>query len=333
MRITFKGMVMRIVFMGTPGFACPALEALRRAGHEVVLVVTKPDKPRGRSDKPVPPEVKRVALSHGLPLLQPEEVNAPEVLEKMREARPDIIVTAAFGQKIGRELLAIPKMGGVNVHPSLLPMYRGAAPISWAIIRGETETGVTIFKMAERLDAGEIISQVATPIRPDETAGELTERLAGLGADLLVKTLEAIAAGRASYRPQDPQAATRAPMLKKEDGAVDWTRPAAELHNFVRGMTPWPGAYTFRAMEGGAQPLRVALLAAAATPGDPAPGVAPGTVVGVDKTGIAVMTGQGVLQILRLKPAGGRELSAEEYVRGHSTKPGDKFVKLETSGD
>ena len=323
-------MTMRIVFMGTPGFACPPLEALLRAGHEVTLVVTKPDKPRGRSGHPVPPEVKQVALRHGLAVLQPEDVNAPEALARIREAAPDVIVTAAFGQKLGSELLTIPRMGGVNVHASLLPRYRGAAPINWAIIKGETETGVTIFKMAERLDAGEIISQAAAPIHPDETAGELTERLAVLGADLLVRTLEDLAAGRAACRPQDPQGATRAPMLKKGDGAIDWTRPAAELRNFVRGMTPWPGAFTFHVRGDHPEPLRVTLLATAAEAGGAAQGAEAGTVVGVDKTGIAVATGGGILRILRLKPAGGRELPAEEYVHGHATRPGDRFAKLET---
>ena len=321
---------MRIVFMGTPAFACPSLEALLRAGHEIALVVTKPDKPRGRSGRPMPPEVKRAALSHGLPVLQPEDVNAPDFLAKFCEAAPDVIVTAAFGQKLGNELLAIPRMGGVNVHPSLLPKYRGAAPINWAIIRGEAETGVTIFRMAQRLDAGEIISQVATPIHPDETAGELTGRLAALGAEALVKTLADMAAGRASCRPQAPQGATRAPMLKKEDGAMDWTRPADELRNFVRGMTPWPGAFTFHAGGAAPQPMRVTVLSTAAAT-DPVPGAAPGVVLGVDKSGIAVATGRGILRILRLKPAGGRELSAEEYVRGHLTRPGDRFVRLETT--
>jgi methionyl-tRNA formyltransferase len=319
---------MRIVFMGTPRFACPALEALQRAGHDIVLVITKPDKPRGRSGQPMPSEVKRVAQGMKLRLLQPEDVNAPEVLSAVREARPDVLVTAAFGQKLGNDLLSIPKLGGVNVHASLLPKYRGAAPINWAIIRGETETGVTIFGMRERIDAGEIISQVARPIRPDETAGKLTERLAALGAELLVKTLDDVAAGRATYRAQDAKAATLAPMLKKEDGAIDWTRSAVELGNFVRGMTPWPGAFTFHVGSSGAVPQRVTVLAVEAVASDPNLSAAPGTVAEVAQDYFAVATGSGSLRILRLKPAGGRELSAAEFLRGHPTKLGDKFVRI-----
>ena len=212
---------MRIVFMGTPRFACASLEALRRAGHGIAAVVTQPDRPRGRSGRPMPSEVKRLAETMGLPVLQPEKVNAPEILDRVREARPDLIVTAAFGQKLGKELLGIPRLGCFNVHASLLPKYRGAAPINWAILRGEAETGVTIFRRQEQIDAGEIVSQAATPISADETAGELTERLAALAADLLVRTVADIAEGKAVYRTQDPSAATRAPMLKKEDGDVD----------------------------------------------------------------------------------------------------------------
>ncbi len=312
--------------MGTPEFACPSLDALRNARHDVALVVTRPDKPRGRSGKPVPSEVKQAARRHALPVIEPEDVNAPEAVERIRQTAPDIIVTAAFGQKLGSEVLAIPKLGGVNVHASLLPKYRGAAPINWAIVRGETETGITIFRMAERLDAGEIIAQTATPIQPDETAGELSARLAGLGAELLVKVLDDLGGGRAAFRAQDPKAATRAPMLKKEDGEIDWTRPAEELRNFVRGMTPWPGAFTFRAGAESAEPERVILLSAAAAAEESAAGAAPGTVLGVSKTSIAVATGRGVLHVQRLKPAGGRELTAEEYVRGHATKPGDAFT-------
>jgi methionyl-tRNA formyltransferase len=320
-------MVMRIVFMGTPRFSCPALEALRRTGHEVALVVTQPDKPRGRSGRPAPSEVKQLAQRLGLPIAQPEDVNAAEVLSKVREVRPDVTVTAAYGQRLGNDLLAVPRLGGINVHASLLPKYRGAAPIAWAIVGGETKTGITIFRMAERMDAGEIIAQAATPIGPDETAGELTERLASLGAELLVKTLEDLAAGRAAFRPQDPKAATRAPMLKKEDGAIDWTRPAAELRNVVRGMTPWPGAFTYH-LAAGRDPIRLSLLAVEAVAADEQPYLEPGTVVTVTKGGISVAAGRGQLRLLRLKPAGGRELSAEEYARGHATRPGDRFVRM-----
>ena len=318
---------MRIVFMGTPRFSCPALEALRKAGHDVALVVTKPDKPRGRSGRPAPPEVKELARRLGLRIIQPEDVNSVDAQGRVREAGPDVIVTAAFGQKLGNELLAIPRLGGINVHASLLPKYRGAAPINWAILRGESETGITIFRMAERMDAGEIISQAAIPIGPAETAGELTERLAALGADLLVKALDDLAAGRATFRPQDLQGATRAPMLKKEDGAVDWTRPAPDLCNFVRGMTPWPGAFTHH-LGAGREPIRLALLAVEAVPADDQPYLGPGTVATVAKGCVTVATGRGLLRILRLKPAGGRELSAEEYARGHATRPGDRFLRM-----
>ncbi len=233
--------------MGTPGFAAPALRALVEAGHEVRLVVTQPDRPKGRSGKPVPPPVKELAVSLGIPVFQPEKVRRPDAIDEIRKTGPDALVVAAFGQILPKALLDVPRLGGLNVHASLLPSYRGAAPINWAIINGEEKTGITIMLMDEGMDTGAILASEETPILPEDTAGTLTERLSGIGAGLIVKTLVEFEAGRITPAKQDDSKATCAPILKKETGRIDWSRAAREIERKVRGLDPWPGAYTYRA--------------------------------------------------------------------------------------
>jgi len=235
---------LRLIFMGTPEFAVPSLQALVRQGYQVAAVFTQPDRPAGRGQKLSPPPVKRLAQEYGLPVYQPEKLRAPEVVQLIRELKPEVIVVVAYGKIIPQEIIDIPPLGIINVHASLLPKYRGAAPIQWAIAEGETRTGVTTMRIDAGLDTGDILLARETEIEPEETAVELSERLARMGAELLIETLEGLRQGRIQPRPQDHRLATLAPMLKKEDGKIDWRWPAQKIHNRVRGFQPWPGAYT-----------------------------------------------------------------------------------------
>jgi methionyl-tRNA formyltransferase len=234
---------MRLVFMGTPGFAVPTLERAVEAGHEVAAVFTQPDRPKGRGQKESMPAVKEAARRLGLKVHQPERVRHPEVVEQLRALAPDAMVVVGYGQILPQAILDIPPMGIINVHASLLPKYRGAAPIQWAIARGETRTGVTTMKIDAGLDTGDVLLQWETEIGPEETAVELGIRLAAAGGDLLVKTLEEL--GRIAPQKQDTARATHAPILKKEDGRIDWSMDAQEIVNRVRGLVPWPGCYGF----------------------------------------------------------------------------------------
>jgi methionyl-tRNA formyltransferase len=234
---------MRLIFMGTPAFAVPALERIAEAGHNVVAVFTQPDRPKGRSKELAMPPVKQAALRLGLPVFQPERVRTPEVVEQIRSLAPEVIVVVGYGQIIPKSILDIPPHGIINVHASLLPKYRGAAPIQWAIARGETHTGVTTMKINEGLDTGDILLQWETDIGPQENAVDLSVRLAAAGADLLVKTLDALPS--ITPIPQDHSQASYAPILKKEDGKIDWRLSAKEILNRIRGFEPWPGAYGF----------------------------------------------------------------------------------------
>lgn len=295
---------MRVLFYGTPEFALPTLEALLRH-HTVVAVVTQPDRPAGRGRRLTPPPVKVRALAAGLPVLQPARLRDPGWDVRLRAFAPDVAVVVAFGQILPRAVLEVPARGSINVHASLLPRYRGAAPIAWAIIRGERETGVTTFLMDEGLDTGPILLQRATPIHPEETAGELAARLAVLGAELLLETLARL--DTLVPRPQDPAAATLAPRLTREDGALDWRRPAVELVNRVRGCNPWPGAFT--AAPGG----RLLLWRARALAG-PAE-APPGTLVA--RAGELVVTaGEGAVLPLEVQPENRRVMTWGEYLRG-----------------
>ena len=236
---------MRIVFMGTPGFAVPSLERLIQAGHTVCGVFCQPDKPVGRhQNKLQAPPVKQAALAHGIPVFQPTKLRDGTALAQLKELDPELIVVAAYGRILPDDILNLPPMGCINVHSSLLPKYRGAAPINWAVINGETETGVTIMYMATELDAGDIIAQASTPIDPDETVETLHDRLAQMGGELLVKTVADLAAGTAARTPQDESKVTFAPLLSRALSPIDWTKPAKAIHDQVRGLTPWPATST-----------------------------------------------------------------------------------------
>jgi methionyl-tRNA formyltransferase len=257
--------------------------------------------------------VKAFAVERGLAVRQTDHVNEAVFVDAVAALRPEAIVVTAFGQQLGRRLLRLPRHGCINVHASLLPRHRGAAPIAHAILAGDDETGVTIMQMVPRMDAGDVLAQEATPIGPRETAGELTARLAELGARLLTRALDDLAAGRIEPTPQDHAAATEAPSLRKSDGAIDWTRPAGYLDRFVRAMTPWPGAFTFWTPPG-KPPLRLVVVEAEAVPGDAAE---PGRVAATDKGRLTVETGDGLLAIRRLQPAGKRPMAAADFLRGH----------------
>lgn len=301
---------MRILFMGTPDFAVPSLEALVQAGHQVCGVFTQPDKPKNRGMKLLPPPVKVCAQSHEIPVYQPTKLRDGTALALIQELAPELIVVAAYGRILPDDILAAPPVGCINVHSSLLPAYRGAAPINWAILNGDGETGVTIMHMAHDLDAGDIIAQTATPIGPDETAPELYDRLARLGAELLVKTVADLAAGTASRTPQDHSRATLAPMLSKELSAMDWNRTAHQLHNQVRGLIPWPAAVT--TLSGS----RCKVFSTTILEGNTQ--AVPGTILRADKAGIDVACGEGtILRIDELQPDGGKRMKAADYLRGH----------------
>lgn len=295
---------MRIVFMGTPDFAVPCLQRLLEDGHEVPAVFTQPDKPVGRHAVLTPPPVKQLALSHGIPVYQPTKMRDGTVAALLRELAPDCLVVVAYGRILPQEILDVPPRGCVNIHGSLLPLYRGAAPIQWSVIRGETVTGVTSMFMDAGMDTGDIIDTLTTPIGENETAGELFERLAPLGARLLSTTLAAIADGTVTRRPQNDAEATMAPMLEKAMGRLDLTRPARELHNQVRGMNPWPGAFC----TAGGKTLKIHETRVTAGSG------APGTLLCADP--VTVACGEGALQLVTVQPEGKPRMAAEAWLRG-----------------
>ena len=316
---------MRIVFLGTPDFSVPPLEALHGGGHDVVLVVSRPDMRRGRGRRPAPTPLKAAALRMGLPVYQPPTVNEPCAVERLRGARPDVGVVVAYGEVLKREVLSVPREGFLNLHASLLPKYRGAAPINWAIIQGETETGVTVQRMTPELDAGAILAQQSVTIGEDDTAGDLHDRLCERGTELLLDVVQRLSRGEALHeRPQDPAQMSYAPKLTKQDGYIEWHRTAAELRNRVRGLTPWPGA--FCCFVGRDRTEDVTVLEVALGPTSDGT-VAPGTVLSADdREGIVVQTGQETVIIEKLKPASGRAMTAADFVHGHAVAPGDRFV-------
>lgn len=305
---------MKIIFMGTPEFAVPSLLALKDDGYEIAAVVTRIDKPSGRGRSMAAPAVKLAALDRGLDVLQPKRVRDPQFIETLRALNPDMIVVAAYGQILPKDILTLPRYGCVNVHASLLPAYRGAAPINWAIIRGDGETGITIMQMDEGMDTGDILLQEALPIGRDDTAGSLTSKLSVLGAKLISRAVPMIESGMLTPRPQDHSLATLANPLKKEDGRIDWQLPAAEIVNRVRGLTPWPGAYTF--LEGN----MLKIIQAEAVPGAMEAGM-----ISADGNTMDVGTGQDLLRIIRIQPAGKKAMSGPEFVRGHRGLHGKKF--------
>jgi methionyl-tRNA formyltransferase len=305
---------MRIVFMGTPEFAVPSLEGLLKSADQVVGIVTQPDRPKGRGQQLSASPVKIVAQREGLPLLQPTKMKEPGFMTELSAWKPDIIAVAAFGRILPAAILSLPPQGCINVHGSLLPKYRGAGPIQWALINGETETGITTMLMDEGMDTGAMLLQESLPIRPDDTAGTLSPRLAELGGRLLLETIAQLRTGTLTPRPQDHARATMAPLLKKEDGLIDWAMPATSIANRIRGLTPWPGAYTFmKADRWTIWRARAITEQATATPG---------CIVGFGKDGIRVATGDGVLMIHELQPANSRRMPVAQYLAGHQLNAG-----------
>lgn len=309
---------LNVIFFGTPQFAVPTLDAILASRHRVVGVVTQPDKPRGRGQKPSDAPVKARAVTMGLPLLQPPTLKDPDVLDRLRALHADIGVVAAYGKILTEAVLAIPPMGMINVHASLLPKYRGAAPVHRAVMAGETKTGVTIMRVVRALDAGAMLAIAERPIGPDETSDEVERGLAVLGAHLLVQTLDRLAAGPIDEVAQEDGAATYAHRLTKEDGVVDWTRSAGEIHNQIRGLHPWPHAYTF--IEG----QRLILLRSAWSPVDAS--VPPGTIVTAQGDELRVATGRGTLAIVELQAEGRRPARTREFLAGRRIAPGLRFT-------
>lgn len=298
---------MRIVFMGTPDFAVASLKALCEGGYDVVGVFTQPDRPKGRGNKVVMTPVKEYAVSRGIPVFQPQHIRR-DGLEDLQHLAPDLCVTAAFGQILSQAVLDVPPLGTINVHASLLPRHRGSAPINWAILQGDKEAGVTTMMTARGIDNGDMLLRATTPIAPDETAGELTERLSVMGASLLINTLQALEAGTLTRIPQDESAMTYDPMLNKDMGVLDWTRPAAEIVNRIHGLNPWPGCTT--PYEG----QRLKLLRAEAADG----AGQPGEILTADpKGGLMIAAGEGAVRVTQMQAPGGKPMNPKDYLRGH----------------
>ena len=311
---------MRVVFMGTPDFSVETLEEIITAEHEVVGVVTQPDKPRGRSGQMQATPVKEVALRHDLPVYQPVRVKEAEFVETLRMMNPDIIVVVAFGQIISQEILDLPKYGCINVHASLLPKYRGAAPIQWAIIDGEEKTGITIMQMDAGLDTGDMIATTEIEIGKDETGGSLFDKLSEAGAKLLVKTLADIEAGNITHTPQPKDSPTPyAKMIKKQMGQIDWNEEGEVIERLVRGLNPWPSAYT--SIEGKTLKLWQTLLSEEESE------YKAGMIVKIDSSTIWVQTGKGILGIIELQLEGKKRMRTTDFLRGFEIKVGDILGK------
>lgn len=308
---------MKIVYMGTPDFAVPPLEALVRSGYEVAAVVTQPDKPKGRGKTLMPTPVKEEAMKHDIPVYQPLKVRDPEFVEILENIAPDIIVVAAFGQIIPKKILDMPKYGCINIHASLLPKYRGAAPIQQAVIDGEKESGVTIMRMGTGLDTGDMISKVVVPLDKEQTGGSLFDKLAQAGASLLTETLPSIEDGTASYEVQPEESPTPyAAMINKKMGLMDFSKSAAELERLVRGLNPWPSAYTF--LNGKTLKVWKSTVEKAANGGK----TVPGTIIAVDKTGIHVACGEDVLVLCEVQLEGKKRMETDAFLRGYQVEVG-----------
>ncbi|MBI5586887.1 MAG: methionyl-tRNA formyltransferase [Deltaproteobacteria bacterium] len=308
----------KIIFMGTPQFAVPSLEALAEAGHRVIAVVTQPDKPQGRGMSSLPSPVKKAALGRGIPVFEPLKLKDESFIKELTGLGADFFVVVAYGKILPRPVLDIPPKGCVNLHASLLPKYRGAAPINRAIVNGEKETGVSTMLMDAGMDTGPVLLEKRVAIRADDTAEDLAKRLSIEGAALLVETIELFSEGRIRPREQDGSNATYAPILKKEDGAIDWRKTAVGIKDLMRGLYPWPGAYT----RWKGYTIKVLSGRAVDCPADKPPG----TVVGVSKEGIRVATGEGVFEITELQPENKKRMPAGDFVQGYRIAEGDEFA-------
>ena len=308
---------MRVIFMGTPDFSVGTLEALIEAGHDVVLAVTQPDKPKGRSMVMQFPPVKEAALAHGIEVYQPRRVREPECIEFLRQYEPDIIIVVAFGQILPKEILEMPKFGCVNVHASLLPKYRGAAPIQWAVINGETVTGVTTMRMDEGLDTGDMIMKTEVTLDAKETGGSLFDKLAVEGAKLCVETVKALDAGTAIFTPQDHESATLTKIIKKQLGNIDWTKSAKEIECLIRGLNPWPSAYT--KLAGKTLKIWDAEVVEVDTTKEP------GVITTVGKKELLVQTGSGQLSLKEVQLEGKKRMEVDAFLRGCQVAEGDRL--------
>lgn len=305
---------MKIVYMGTPEFAVPALRALFEKGYEIPIVISQTDKPKGRGNKLQQTPVKELAISLGLNVHQPEKVNDTETIELIKSVQPDFIIVAAYGQILQEELLSIPKYECLNIHASILPKYRGAAPINWAIINGDSITGITIMKMEKGLDSGPMILKSETKINNDDTAEELHDRLSVMGAELVIKAIEDIKFGKASYTPQDHSESSYAPMLYKNTGRIDWSKPSEKIRNLIRGLIPWPNAFTFYKDE------RVRILMADSIKYNH--NILPGTIVKADKEGIKVAVGDGFVVIKQIQFPNKKPMDVSAYLLGNKIDEG-----------
>lgn len=305
---------MRVIFMGTPDFSVGILEEIIKAGHEVVLAVTQPDKPKGRGNTVQFPPVKETALTHGIEVYQPTKIRDAECVEYLRKYHADIMIVAAFGQILSKEILDMPRYGCVNVHASLLPKYRGAAPIQWAVINGEKVSGVTTMRMDIGIDTGDMIEKVEVPLDKEETGGSLFDRLAEEGAKLCVHTMSEIEAGRATYTKQDESEATHTSMIKKQFGKIDWTKSAVEIERLVRGLNPWPSAYT--SLNGKTLKIWRTSVEEADS------GAKAGTIVSLNKDEIAVQTGKGILLLQEVQLEGKKRMPVDAFLRGYQLEKG-----------
>jgi methionyl-tRNA formyltransferase len=311
---------LRIVYFGTPEFAVPTLRALIESRHPVVALVSQPDRPRGRGHRLSPTPTKELAMAHGIPVLQPERLRDDAFLSSLAATRPDLGVVAAYGKLLPDQLLAIPPLGMINVHASLLPRWRGAAPVHRAVIAGDPQTGITIMRVVKELDAGPMLATKRRPIDPDETSEDVERDLGRLGADLLLNVVEEIAARTATETPQDDSQATYAPKITKAEGAIEWSLPAERIHNLVRGLQPWP---LVSARIGGARVLlhRTALTSAASPD-------KPGTIVRAEADRFEIVAGDGgVLRLLAVQPEGRRAMTAREFLAGRHIVPGMKVER------
>ena len=309
---------LRIVFLGTPAFAVPTLDALLGSRHRVVAVLTRPDRPRGRGQRMFDAPVKARAAAAGIPVLQPDRLRDPAFVESLAALRADLGVVAAYGAMLPESVISAPRLGTINVHASLLPRYRGAAPVHRAIIAGERETGVTIMRIVKRLDAGPMLASVTRSIGREETSVDVERDLAHLGAALLVEIADGLAEGSVAETPQDEDAATYAPRVTKDDGAIDWSWPAARIHDLIRGLHPWPHAFSF--LDG-----RRFILIASTADGLTASSDAPGTIVESEGDRLVVATGNGALRLLQIQPEGKRSMSVRDFLAGHRTARGARF--------
>jgi len=299
---------LRIVFMGTPDFAVPTLRAIHDSGHTVVAVVTQPDRPKGRGRKLTPPPVKKAALDYDVPILQPETVRTDKFHTQLADLKPDLFVVVAFGQILPQSLLDIPSKGAINVHASLLPRHRGAAPIQWAIIKGDAQTGVTTMMMDKGMDTGDILLMRKTAIESDDTAASLHDRLSLMGARLLIDTLNELQGGTLTPIPQAHDQATYASMLKKKDGEIDWSLPAEQIERLIRGLTPWPGAYTF------SDGVRLKIFKASVL--DREVSITPGTIIECFPGELRVATGKNALAIQEIQGKSGKRLPIDDFLCG-----------------